>query len=600
MADHSALNEALVTSSMAPSTPESPIASSFGESNLDQAPVDTPSLPRIPVPILDDPDSEAEEEVFPFSFQFNPKFQWRFQSTAPLSQSQQEDASLLQELSAPNSAPVIEEVVSSSSEHDPQQGSELDDDDEYPAKTVQTTCALGAPSTTSTSSNLQSSQDHSEALELPLMKLPMREIPPHPVLLQFCQFHHCSFSEALSQDHNMLQELAARAEKLPYSFVGYQKLFPISPALMQEYHQALEAVEDSLAAISLSEEIPLIQQQAAISQSKCPEDKKSFPSALPITELATSLIPRALALSECQRFRLGYNYHALPHTMASNLQRGRPIFQGPPHTGEPSAMGLLELWITGFNARVDPSNIKSRLQEIIYSKLGYTPAIKVSTIHRGFCFVLAPTLVLAIKTISCLTGYHLGDDTLLADWSANQKEIFIKHLGHCQPESSTPWNPDWDLYPELSLQETFCSPTSHKNQGISDWRAASNPEALDDFTKVRQHSSSGQHALNMQQAHQTSASLARAASKRGRGRGGRDHNSPHTHPGHEHGCHMAVNMQPRGMAAGKAPAPEQCDLATFPVHNFQVQASGTVLCNLCGSTAPPAQAACPGHPAFQG
>ena len=82
--------------------------------------------------------------------------------------------------------------------------------------------------------------------------------------------------------------------------------------------------------------------------------------------------------------------------------------QGPPQTGDPSSMGLRELWITGFNSKVDPQNIKNRLQEIIYAELGYTPALKVSTIHRGFCFVLAPTLVLAIKTISFLTGFPLG------------------------------------------------------------------------------------------------------------------------------------------------------------------------------------------------
>ena len=55
-----------------------------------------------------------------------------------------------------------------------------------------------------------------------------------------------------------MQELATRAEKHTYSFAGYQKLFPISPALMEEYHQALEAVEDKLAAISITEEIPLL------------------------------------------------------------------------------------------------------------------------------------------------------------------------------------------------------------------------------------------------------------------------------------------------------------------------------------------------------
>ena len=68
-----------------------------------------------------------------------------------------------------------------------------------------------------------------------LFQVLQKELPPHPLLVQFCQFHSCTVTEALSSEPSTIQMLNERAKMLPYTWEDYKQLFPLSSEAISEY-----------------------------------------------------------------------------------------------------------------------------------------------------------------------------------------------------------------------------------------------------------------------------------------------------------------------------------------------------------------------------
>ena len=462
------------------------------------------------------------------------------------------------------------------------------------------------------------------------------ELPVHPRVQQFCALYKCTPEEATSQDPMVLEKLAARAPTLPYTLEEYQRFYPVTVAAIQEWKENVQGhpsmgnwepaipllakLEQDRAEWLKEKEVQWAEEQS-VARHTHPGGRKNVPDP---EELAPWL-----NLSPAQKQRLPYNQNALPLVVAENLAKGQPAYQDhqhPPCRGEQSlAMGKLEIFINGFDHTiVDASRaaLKARLSSFIEDNLGYVPHFKMSQLDRGFIFLLAPTLKLACDTIVLMTGYISAGDELLADWSDNQRSIFTAKLGHTQPTRDTPWNPQWDLYPELALDET--APRAQLGREESPYEG---PPARHSgpFYGRDSHGVHGDSHGHMEYPHYGEASYEE------RGNDGASRFAPwdYRHPSWRGSAHILdrSTSHPRGKEAqddytcGRitprvqgTPREQSIKAAArgtnqglqraaarqppaYPHHRFEEQ-HDLVLCIWCGARSPPANPECPGNPDF--
>ena len=217
-----------------------------------------------------------------------------------------------------------------------------------------------------------------------------------------------------------------------------------------------------------------------------------------------------------------------------------------------------------------------------------------------------------------MSAYVSAGDVLLADWSDNQKIIFEERLGHVQPTRDTPWNPQWDLYPGLELQEQ--APRRESGHCPNGRQSGSNFS----YDSSRD---SGQGHTGRDSYYGEAAGFGERCP---------DMDTPsrfaswdYRHPSHQHDKHILdrSTAHPRGSCADddytagkirsrkdkgmgrqsvRAKAQEttlalkQAIASTpagFPHHRYEIQ-QDLVMCIWCGARSPPAQPECPGNPDF--